>query len=322
MSCPKTKESLNLEITKQNPDGTIEEGFLVAVNNHFCYPIIKGVPRFVEKEHYSESFGYEWNKWAYVQYEQNNLHSPMEGYTEKMFNNICQLSDEEFRNKLVVEFGCGGGRFIDIVRRKGGRIVGIDMSSAVEQANEFYKNDPDVLIVQADILNPPFIDNCFDIGYTIGVLHHTPDPFLGFQKLFNIIKINGTLICSVYPKNGFYDFKSVYRFRKFIHLTQKIFRNYIALIYSYFSAGLLFHLFSSLTRLPGGKKITKYLEMNVFPVLYTPSLMWRVLDIFDAITPKYASTHSVDEIVSWFRETGCREIKKTNWGDSAFKGIK
>ena len=57
------------------------------------------------------------------------------------------------------------------------------MSVAVESARKNFAEDLNVLIVQGDILRSPFRSGVFDGGYSIGVLHHTPEPTKGLNGL-------------------------------------------------------------------------------------------------------------------------------------------
>ncbi len=323
LRCPVSKEELFLDVTKEKENGCVEEGVLYTHGKKYTYPIIRGIPRFVKSDSYTKSFSKEWAKWANVQYENENVNSPMHNHTKSMFEKITLLDDDAFKGKLTVEFGCGGGRFIDVVRKKGGISIGIDLSTAVEQAGHNFKDDENVLIVQGDILNAPFKDGSFDIGYTMGVLHHTPEPYKGFVELARILKKQAVLICCVYPKNSYYDFRSVDRVRKSINKTEFLFGNKLALLYAHFSARILYPLLPRISKISEkSKKMVRYVEENFLPVLYIPDVKWRVLDVYDSITPKYASTHSKAEITSWFTKQGFTNIQKTNWGDSAFKGIK
>lgn len=156
LCCPRTGASLNLKVDEALADGSIGRGTLVTDSGEHSYPILKGIPRFVDKEVYAQSFGYEWQKWSRVQFEAENVGGPMAGHTEKMFDATTGFSENVLKDKLVIEFGCGPGRFLDIVRRRGGIAVGLDMSMAVEPARQNFSGDTDVLIVQGDILNPPF----------------------------------------------------------------------------------------------------------------------------------------------------------------------
>jgi SAM-dependent methyltransferase len=326
LCCPKTGSALRLHVDELFADQTIKSGTLVSARDDNRYPIINGVPRFVEREHYTGSFGYEWQKWSRVQFESENTGKPMAGHTSKMFEAITGLGPGDLRGKLVADFGCGPGRFVDLVRRSGGIAVGIDMSVAVDSARENFRVDADVLIVQGDILHPPFHPQTFDVGYTIGVLHHTPNPERGLQALANVVKRDGLVACCVYPKNSFYDFPSVRLYRK-IHQTIKSLGGaklalLLALGYSYFSAYVLYFLFATLRRIPKVRRLAFYLEKHVCVCLNLPDGRWRVLDVFDAITPTFASTHTSDEVKGWFHAANYDHIRQTPWCPTSFVGAK
>ena len=52
------------------------------------YPIVRGIPRFVDQEQYSGSFGFEWSRWPRVQFEDENVGKPMEGHTSNMWRTV------------------------------------------------------------------------------------------------------------------------------------------------------------------------------------------------------------------------------------------
>lgn len=322
LCCPKTGAALTLDVQEEFSDGSVKTGVLHSVSGQNTYPIVRGVPRFVGEEHYAQSFGYEWRKWSRVQFESENVGRPMAGHTEKMFDAITGFTPELLKDKLVVEFGCGPGRFLDVVRRRGGIAVGIDMSMAVEPARENFKGDANVLIVQGDILNPPFRKGVFDAGYSIGVFHHTPDPALALKELSRAVKRDGVVACCVYPKQGLYDSPAVATFRKIHNAIKPLFGNKPALAYSYFSAYVLYPLFSRLRKTARGARLVAYLENNMLVNVSIPDPKWRVLDVFDAITPRFASTHTSDEVESWFRTANCHTLTPRPWGPTVFVGIK
>ena len=56
----------------------------------------------------------------------------MAGHTTRMWEATTLIDQGKIEGQTIVEFGCGFGRFLDVVRRKGGIAVGIDLSQAVE----------------------------------------------------------------------------------------------------------------------------------------------------------------------------------------------
>ncbi|MBT0653029.1 class I SAM-dependent methyltransferase [Geomobilimonas luticola] len=327
LRCPKTGSELELTADEFFSNGMVRTGRLTAREGGAVYPVINGVPRFVGKEHYSDSFGYEWRKWPRVQFESENIGSPMEGHTTRMFRGITGLSGDEIKGKIVVEFGCGPGRFLDVVRSWGGIAVGIDMSLAVESAQENFKDDAMVLIIQGDVMNPPFARDAFDIGYTIGVLHHTPSPGKGIKALTDSVKSGGLICCCVYSKKSFYDYPSVRMFRM-IHNGVAAglgtgFATRMTLFYSYFAATILYYILRAVSMVPVlGSRVVDYVGKYLLVNLNIPDKRWRILDVFDAITPFYASTHTPEEVAGWFSAAGCTHIQKTHWGDTSFAAIK
>src|ERR1700742_3608660 len=122
LRCPESGDPLVLHSRHVNHLGMVMTGMLTAPSGR-CYPIVRGVPRFVAAENYAASFGYEWNRWPRVQVEAENQERPMAGHTTRMWERITAAPQEKIQGRTLIDFGCGPGRFIDVVRRKGGIAV-------------------------------------------------------------------------------------------------------------------------------------------------------------------------------------------------------
>ena len=120
---PETHADLKLEDAVFVGD-EIVSGTLRSPTNAF--PITRGIPRFVKDEGYSDNFGYQWNRWARVQFEDRNIGGPMQGHTTTMFKAITQFSTEKLRGKLVLDIGCGPGRFTDVSLAMGASVIALD----------------------------------------------------------------------------------------------------------------------------------------------------------------------------------------------------
>jgi SAM-dependent methyltransferase len=321
LCCPETGEPLTLDAESTLPNGIVWRGELRSPSGK-NYPIVRGVPRFVGKEHYAASFGFEWTRWPRVQFESENVGRPMEGHTTRMWERITYAEvATHVAGRTIVDFGCGPGRFLDVVRRKGGVGVGIDLSNAVDAARRNFRDDPDVLIVQGDLLNPPFKPGAFDGGFSIGVLHHTPAPAQGLAALARSIRSGGWVSCCVYPTNDFYDFASVQRLRK-LHLALKPVLGYrFALAYSYFAAYILAPLMREVKQL-GLRETVRWIERNALVSLWLKDVRWRLLDTFDAITPAIATTHTTAEVRGWFERAGCGNVETTAWCPTSLTAVR
>ena len=320
LCCPFTSARLELAIERAEPDGQVTAGELVSERGE-RYPIVDGVPRFAVTESYAASFGVEWSRWSRTQFDSENVGGPMEGHTESMWNAVTGKGAASLEGQTIVEYGCGPGRFLEIVRAKGGRAVGLELSAAADVAGRNFADDPNVLVVQGDILNPPFREGVFDGAYSIGVLHHTPDPAGGFLSLARRVRRGGWVACCVYPSGEFYDYRSVARARSLHHRLRPYVGYRFASAYATVSAYALSPVFARLRRIRGLAGPLDRVAENWLPVLPLPDPRWSKLDLFDAITPEIATTHSRDELLAWFADAECTDVEITPWCETSAVGI-
>jgi SAM-dependent methyltransferase len=309
---PFTGEELIPRIDKQVGNVVIE-GQLLSSSNSF--PIIRRIPRFVGRESYAHTFGWQWNRWPRVQFESENIGKPMEGYTKNMWAKITGFSEAKIDGKVVLDIGCGPGRFIDIARSRNAIVVGVDYSMAVEAARQNFVDDEGVLIVQADALRLPFRRESFEFAFSIGVLHHTPSPYDGVREAFRVLKNDGQFALTVYGKGGYYDFPTVKFWRRLFKLLWPVFGHYPPLIYSYWTTFLLRPI-ARVSR-PTGLAIRAF-----FPFVNLPDIRWSLLDTFDSVTPSYQSAHESHEVWRWLESAGFNNVQPTDWGFTSYRGSK
>jgi SAM-dependent methyltransferase len=311
---PVSGASLHLVADRMQGDDVVE-GWLVGPDR--SYPIVRGVPRFAGFDggnDYVRSFGYQWARWASVQFESENAGRPMAGYTARMWERITGIRDTDLKGALIGDFGCGPGRFTDVVRRRGGRVIALDLSAAVESAAARFQNDPDVLICQADILAPPLRPECLDGAFTIGVLHHTPAPARGLAALARTVRRGGWIASTVYPKGGHYDRRSVKVWRALFSSLWPVAGPRAPLVYAHVTA----HLGRWAGRVPGARRLFGAL----LPFVALPDMRWAVLDTFDSVTPRYQSAHTSDEVRGWFRDAGLTDIQPADWGPTSYRAVR
>ncbi|MFQ5757128.1 MAG: class I SAM-dependent methyltransferase [Acidiferrobacterales bacterium] len=156
-------------------------------------PVVRGVLRFIDADEYTDSFSFQWN-----QHRMTQLDTAHSSESERMFHQKTGFGPEDVNGKLILDVGCGMGRFADVVSRWGGNVIGLDMSYAVEAAHQNLGHREDVLILQADLFHMPFPEESFDLIYSIGVLHHTPDCEKAFRQLPRFLKPGGKIAIWVY----------------------------------------------------------------------------------------------------------------------------
>lgn len=314
--CPETGEGLTLEILDRYPEGLVKTGILRTPDGSRHYAIRDGIPRFCEDGAYAESFAYEWGRFGQTQLESENRASRMRDATRVAFLEQTGFTEDNMRGRTVVEFGCGPGRFLDIAKSMGATVIGLELTSAVDVARKNLGGGPGVFLVQGSALSPPFRKGIFDFGFTIGVLHHTPAPCQGAKALIDVVRPGGGVAISVYPEGGFYSFPSVYWTRKFINRVESLIGSRcarsVAMVYAWLSASVFYPLFWLIIKVPGvGRWLAGFWAYFFVVVIVAPDMRWRVLDTFDAITPRYASTHTPEEVEFWMRGFGCESVRPT-----------
>jgi SAM-dependent methyltransferase len=141
------------------------------------------------------AFGWEWQTFE-------RLHDDAT-YTQQFLDWIWPLDPGFFRGKVVLDAGCGMGRFALVASRFGAReVLAVDLSTAVEAAARNTAHLPNVHVIQADISRLPLRPAALDFSYTIGVLHHLPDPEAGFHALVRHLRPGGAIFAWVYGREN------------------------------------------------------------------------------------------------------------------------
>jgi SAM-dependent methyltransferase len=270
-----------------------------------CFPVVRGVPRFVSTDAYTRSFSFEWNIHSATQLDCHRG----DKFSEEEFTQKTALSPAEVEGKLALDAGIGAGRYSEVMSRWGADVVGIDLSYAVEAAHRNLGSLPNVWVAQADIAALPFAPASFDVIFSIGVLHHTPDTRAYFHKLVPLLKPGGVIAIWVYPDEGDYVVR-----KRWIAYVNKIPP----------------HMYYAWCRwyVPWAQSRQANpwvgLMRRVFPIPNeSRGLENDILDTFDGYSPRYHGTHSPDEVKGWFKEAGLEDIRQpSDWWRTCMRGRK
>lgn len=197
LCCPDCQSDFQLEVVKQ--DGAeIMTGKLKCSHCDKSYEIIAGIPRILsdtvelEKIKSAESFSYEWKRFSEL----------TDKYREQFLDWLAPVNSDFFKDKIVLDCGCGKGRHLFWSAKFGARdVIGIDLGETVEVAYKNTHEFDNVSVIQCDIFKLP-LKPVFDFTYSIGVLHHLPNPAAGFRAMCAKIKPGGRVSAWVYGREG------------------------------------------------------------------------------------------------------------------------
>ena len=287
--CPACKGELTLRAESAS-GGEVQTGTLGCAACSAGYPILRGIPRFVGQDAYAESFGDEWHRFRTVQLDSaNGTTESQDGFALK-----TGLRAEDVRGRLVLDAGVGAGRYAEVMARWGAEVVGVDLTRAVDAAAENLRPWAGAHLVQADIFALPFREETFDLAYSIGVLHHTPDTAAAFRRVAAMVKKGGQLAVYVYHAGGL---------MRYVSDTLRIVTTRLPRPVVYYASTVAIPL-HYLHRLPVVGRVSQIL----LPTIDHRHWRWRWLDTFDWYTPKYQWKHRYPEVLRWFRECGFTDL--------------
>ncbi len=202
------------------------------------------------------------------------------------------IDENYYRDRLVLDAGCGHGRYVQEFAEMGARVVGLDMGEghlvAARKGLPSHLKDQ-VAWIQGDLLHCPLQLDQFDLVFCDGVIHHTRDPRLAFARLAGLVVQGGSLYVWVYPRGG--------------RLWEATHRSLRAVT----------------TRLP--PRVLEKLCYVLAPLLaivptYSSTRPSRASFsecaqvVYDWLSPAYQSHHTEDEVESWYREEGLLKVAR------------
>lgn len=283
---------------------TINNGQLVCEDK--AVATVEGIPRFAADGSYASLFGDQWKVYKKTQLDSYSG-SPI---TENRLNRCLGELQHSLEGKLVLEAGCGAGRFTEVLLKKGATLVSADLSSAVEVNQENFPQNDKHLVIQADINDMPFADESFDVVVCLGVIQHTPSPEKTIEDLFKLVKKGGTLVIDHYTKNrsNYLRLATVYRAAikdkpssYTIPYTTKLVKRYLPWHKRFASNRVLSILLNRISPV-----ITYF---HAFPELNDQQQEeWALLDTHDSLTDWHKNFRNKPQILNLLKKLNGAEI--------------
>ena len=282
LACPTCGGDILLAYASKYDGREIIEGVLTCKKCAREYRVVRGVPRFVDlrkieedKLETAENFGWQWT----------NFTQEDPKYADQFLGWLQPVGPDFFARKVVLD--------------------------GVESAFALTRNLPNVHIVQCDIYKLPF-KKAFDYAFSVGVLHHTPDPKKAFTSLSAKVKKGGYVSAWVYgAENNEWISKYVNPVRE--SFTSQISQPLLYQISKLPTLGVF--LTTKLVYRPinaAAKPVADKLFYNEY-LNHLGTFGWREQHniVFDHLVAPTAFYISKEDFARWWDETGAEDVEIT-----------
>jgi len=255
-------------------------------------PVRNGIPRFTPDGGYADNFALLRSRHATLQLDSVN------GTTDRRDTLLRRTNWPAafFRNKRVLECGCGAGPDTEILLSLGATVLSVDLAG-LDAAQQNTGRSTSAQFVQASIADLPLRKGSFDIVFCHGVLQHTPQPRQTLAHILQFVKPSGAVFVHSYSNSWYQRLRWKYAL---LPLTNKL------------APATLYRLIRSyarpafrLTNFTGRNRVGRRLNWMFVPFLnYRHAakfagmsddaiLEYAIHDTFDALSPKYDRPLSV-----------------------------
>jgi SAM-dependent methyltransferase len=205
----------------------------------------------------------------------------------------CTL--ETFRDKQVLEAGCGSGRDTALIASTARHVVAVDLNShdIAKQRNVHLKN---IDFINGDIATISLGD-MFDVVVCVGVIHHTDHPELTFENLYKHCRPGGLMIIWAYSSEG----NALVRFvvepmrKVFLSWTPRWFVHLISILLT----AALYPVVYTIYSIPSFQFLPYYRYFQVFKQI---GFKRNMINVFDKLNAPQTHFISAKRAADWFNE--------------------
>jgi SAM-dependent methyltransferase len=205
--------------------------------------------------------------------------------------------------ELILEAGCGSGRFTEVLLSTGAEIVSFDYSAAAEITHRTFSSQG-AQVCQASIYEMPYAPGSFDRVFCYGVIQHCPDVRAAFSALVSMVKPGGHLAVDVYDRRRMW-LNARYRVR---WLTRRMNKEQLhrwcqKIVPLYIRLAPPLHPWNQLL-IP-----IKDYRGALSGLTREQEIEWSILDTFDALSPVYDQPQYLFTMKRWARDAGLVDVK-------------
>lgn len=217
------------------------------------------------------------------------------------------------KKRVMLDAGCGLAR--EAMRMASANpsaaVIGIELSGCVDEARAHAddKQLHNLLLVQGDLVAPPFRNGAFDFVFSEGVLHHTASTRVAFERMAGLLGAGGEIAFYVYRKKApLREYADDYVREKMQNISP---RAALEMMESLTLLGKSLSDLKAVIEIPrdvpalgfqaGRYDLQRWVYNGMFKCFWNDkmSMNENVLVNFDWYLPKYAWRHTEQELREW-----------------------
>jgi SAM-dependent methyltransferase len=309
--CPDCAAALSVA-NAQGSNAEIISGTLSCDTCQANFPIEDGLPVILRTDARSErtrrSFGKQWKLHEERRFENGTIYGKSREEGLRDFQQAFAIPDLRcLQGSLILDAGCGSGALTADIGRAApaATVIGVDFSESARLAHQRCRRLPNVHIIQADLSRPPLPSRAFDLTWSEGVIHHTPDTRRCFSSLAPLVKPGGQLYIWIYSKKVNSPYRMARRILRKAYLLPEP-----ALYSLAWTLALPLHLANKIREALRTTRIRHRLASTAY-------------SFYDVLSPEFMHRHSPGEVQEWFRANGYGQLRfSSDTSDIAVCGTK
>lgn len=238
-------------------------------------------------------FGSQW-----VKHTENTGYYASSELLQDIFGTLLSL--DEIRGSRTLDVGSGTGRIVNMLLDVGANhVVAVEPSIAFDVLKENTRSHAEQ-IRYLNVRGNEIPDIEVDFAFSIGVLHHIPDPIPVVSRVYDCLKPNGKFLFWVYGYEG----NEIYLFfvQPLREITKRLPDSILAVLANLLTVFVsIYTIFCQFLPLP----LYRYLR-NVYSKLDWKS---RFLVIFDQLNPAFAKYYTENEAIELMKSAGFQQVK-------------
>lgn len=211
-----------------------------------------------------------YNRFPFPGYEVDEYYT-INGLTERASPYVRAIDAQIPEQVRILDIGCGTGQFTALLSIKQRQVTGIDLSAnSIKKAVELKErlHLPNVTFLERNLFELDLPTNAYDFVFCNGVLHHTSDPYRGFQVMVAHARPGGYVIVGLYNLYG----------------------------------RLLLKLRGMLFRMLGAGLQNKIIQLDYFLRQRNLSESQKLSWFQDQYHNPHETVHTVGEVLDWFKQ--------------------